>query len=345
MTPLSRERIRAFMRAFPDAQSDLPLRTKTYLKIGGPARLFFETDDGDRLVHAIRVARAADIPVAILGGGSNLLVADAGYEGVVVQNTDRDIRIKEDRITAAAGAITALIARKSVDSGLAGFEWGVGIPGTIGGAVYGNAGCFGGEMRDVVESVEAYFFDQDMTMTCTENVRTVRRGPAGSDKGRSGKKRAGMGCRFGYRDSRFKHETGLILRVTVQLKAGDLAASKKKMDAIIAARKTTQPQGAFSAGCLFKNYEIHADQPSAITNIPSEFRRTGTIPAGWLIDTCGLKGTRIGDAEVSRVHANFIVNRGHATAEDIHALYLLIQKRVQEKTGIVLENEVQFLGF
>ncbi len=329
MTPLAEKQIEDFVAAFPGAQRDVAMHRQTYLKIGGPARLFLSSDDSEEIVEAIRKAMALDIPYAMLGGGSNVLIADSGFEGVILQSTDRSIEVEGVHVTAAAGAITGLVARKSVDAGLTGFEWGVGVPGSIGGAVYGNAGCFGGETKDAVSSVRAYSIEND-------EIRDY----------------SNAECEFGYRESRFKCEPHFILSATLELARGDQNESRKQMDDIVAKRKATQPQGSFSAGCLFKNHEatssvILSEVEGSLfqEKIPSEFITSGKIPAGWLIDQCGLKGTRVGDAEVSDVHANFIVNRGKATAEDIHGLFELIQKSVQEKTGIRLQNEVQFLGF
>ena len=339
MNPLTSDQVSKFQSAFPSTELDVDMSRRTYLKIGGPARLFLSLDNNDDLISAIREANALKIPFAILGGGSNILVSDTGYEGLILQSTDREIIVDEERITASAGAITALVARKSVEAGLGGFEWGIGVPGTIGGAVYGNAGCFGGEVKDVVESVDVYSPARQEIMTLTNED-----------------------CCFAYRDSLFKTEQHLILRAIFKLGEGDHEASRLKMDEIFSTRKKTQPQGAFSAGCLFKNYEttpnsslsrrgknnsspLEGEVRRGLFNIPDQFLKSKVIPAGWLIEQCGLKGKRVGDAEVSDVHANFIINRGKATANDIHGLFQMIQKSVQEKTGILLQNEVQFLGF
>ncbi|MCR4278688.1 MAG: UDP-N-acetylmuramate dehydrogenase [bacterium] len=330
MKQLSSQIIDEFVKAFPGTKQNVEMSRHTFLKIGGFASLFLAEENDEVLINAVRFARVNNIPMYVLGGGSNLLIADAGFEGLILQSTNRSINVNKDRITASAGAITAMVARKSVDAGLEGFEWGIGVPGTIGGAVFGNAGCFGGEMKDVVESVSTYFMERDHVETCSVSSQDDETKGGGS-------------CAFGYRNSRFKHEPCFILSATLHLQKGDQEESQKKMNDIISARKKTQPQGTFSAGCLFKNFEVNGTEFSPQIQIPPDFMQSRAIPAGWLIDTCGLKGTRVGDAEVSTVHANFIINRGNATAENIHELFLLIQKSVQEKTGIKLENEVQFL--
>ncbi len=227
---------------------------------------------------------------------------------------------------AAAGCFTGLVAKQRQLSGLTGFEWGVGVPGTIGGATYGDAGCFGGEMKDVVAAVDAY--------DVTNRTRVTY---------------SNADCRFGYRDSRFKHEPHVILSTTLELKAGDAAVAKARIDEIMAKRKETQPQGAFTAGCLFKNYEF--SDPSDIVklqredDVPQTFLDAKRIPAGWLVDRLGLKGQTVGKAQVSPVHGNFLVNLGGATAQDVLALSSLVKMKVRDELGVLLEDEVQYLGF
>ena len=219
-----------------------------------------------------------------------------------------------------------LLARATAEAGLTGFEWGAGVPGTIGGAVYGNAGCFGGEVRDVVVSVDAY----DVT-----NRKRVTYPNAE--------------CRFGYRDSRFKHEPHVILSITMELKIGDVASAKAKIDGIMEKRKASQPQGTFSAGCLFKNFEFtdssEIEKLQREDEVPEEMLKSKRISAGWLIDKLGLKGTTVGRAQISPVHGNFLVNLGGARAQDVLALSSLVKMKVRDELGVMLEEEVQYLGF
>lgn len=299
----------------------------TYLKIGGPARLYVICDTTDDLVRAVQLAQKLQIPWYVFGGGSNLLVADEGYEGLVIQAADKRIAIDGTRVTAAAGAYTALIARMAADAGLVGFEWGVGVPGTIGGATYGNAGCFGGEMKDVVREVHVYDVAHAARVTLT-----------------------GEECGFGYRDSRFKHERCIILDVVMEFQTGDINTAKVKVEDIMSKRKLSQPQGAFSAGCLFKNFD-YTDE-SALDGlrregdeIPASMLSQKRIAAGWLIEKLGLKGKTIGHAQVSPVHGNFLVNLGGATASDVIALSSFVKMKVRDELGILLEDEVQYLGF
>lgn len=298
----------------------------TYLKIGGPARLYFVASTSDEIVAAVEKAKELGIPWAVIGGGSNLLVSDDGFDGVVIQANDRSYSIDGENVTAAPGMFTGLLAKATADAGLAGFEWGVGVPGTIGGATYGNAGCFGGEMKDVVTSVDAYDVANGKRVTYSN-----------------------ADCRFGYRDSRFKHEPHVILATTITLGRSEKGVGRRKIEEIMAKRKDTQPQGAFSAGCLFKNFEFRdeteLEKLKREDEVPPEFLAAHRIPAGWLVDKLGLKGKTIGKAQVSPVHGNFLVNLGGATAKDVIALSSFLKMKVRDELGILLEDEVQYLGF
>ncbi len=298
----------------------------TYLKIGGPARLYVTGDSPEKILDVLRLAHQLEIPWFILGGGSNVLVSDQGFEGVVIQPTSRAYSIEGERVTAEVGVFTGLLARAAASAGLEGFEWGIGVPGTIGGAIYGDAGCFGGEMRDAVESVDAYDVLRDQRVTYTNAE-----------------------CRFGYRDSRFKHEPHVLFSTTLRLRTGRKEVAMKKLEDIMAKRKDSQPQGAFSAGCLFKNVEYTDDylieRLRRRVTVPDAMLQAHRIPAGWLIDQLGLKGMTIGKAQVSSVHGNFLVNLGGATAADVIALSSLVKMKVRDEYGLLLEDEVQLLGF
>ena len=262
----------------------------------------------------------------MFGGGSNILVADAGFEGLVIQSGLRDLKVEGDRVMAGSGYITGLVARKAVDAGLAGFEWAIGVPGTIGGAVYGNAGCYGGEIKDVIESVDAYRLSDGQRVTYTN-----------------------ADCAFGYRESRFKKERHLILGCTIHLTSGDSAASKKRMQEIVEMRKEKQPLEKSSAGCAFKNVEFsntsEIKKLRDAIDVPEEMIRSGKISSGWLIQRLGVDDLSVGGISVSDKHGNFLVNNGSASAKDVIALIDLVKKKVRELSGIELHEEVQLLGF
>lgn len=298
----------------------------TNLRIGGPARLYVALGSAEEIINAVHAAEAADIPWYIFGGGSNLLVADNGFEGLVIQSTLRDLAIVGDRITVGAGVITALVARKAAEAGLTGFEWAIGVPGTIGGAVYGNAGCYGGEMKDVVTSVDAYDVANRKRVTYTN-----------------------ADCVFAYRESRFKKERHLIFGCTITLAPGDAAAAKARMNEIVNTRKEKQPLDASSAGCAFKNYEFtDASNIAALQSIvpvPQAMIDAKRIPAGWLIDQAGLLGASVGNIAVSQKHGNFLVQKSGATASDTVKLMQHIKQTVRGRFGVELQEEVQLLGF
>lgn len=327
MNQLTEQQLASFIAAVPSVKQNEQMAAHTYLKIGGPARLYLVAQDADTVVEAVKQAKELKIPWYVFGAGSNLLVADEGFQGVVIQAMDRSFSIDDETVTSAPGMFSAMLAKTLADEGLIGFEWGVGLPGTIGGAVYGNAGCFGGEMKDTVTFVEAYDVAHDKGVVYSNAE-----------------------CRFGYRDSRFKHEPHLILKVAMKLARGDRGDARKKIDEIMAKRKDTQPQGAFTAGCMFKNFE-YTDE-SALEKlrrdgdeVPADMLASKRIAAGWLIDKLGLKGTTIGKAQVSPVHGNFLVNLGGASAKDVIALSSFVKMKVRDELGILLEDEVQVLGF
>jgi UDP-N-acetylmuramate dehydrogenase len=327
MRKLTDIKISSFLSELPSIKRDELMSSHTSLKIGGAARLYVVVQSADECVRVFQTAKSLDIPFFVFGGGSNLLVSDDGFEGVIVQFADRSSSINETTITAGAGAITGVLARNSAQSGLMGFEWGVGIPGTVGGAVFGNAGCYGGEMKDVVVSVDVFDISKNDRKTISKTD-----------------------CAFGYRDSIFKHESHVIFSVELELKKGDVASALRTADEIMAKRKTSQPQGSFSAGCLFKNFEFEDESAleklrTRAEEIPEIMLTQKRISAGWLIDLLGLKGTKIGNAQISPTHGNFFLNLGGARAQDVVALSSLVKMRVRDDLGIILEDEVQLLGY
>ena len=296
----------------------------TNFRIGGPARWFLEIKSEEDLVQAVRIAKEAQVPYFFMGGGSNLLVSDKGFDGLVIKMAMRAFTIEGTEVEAEAGAIVIALARKTVEAGLKGFEWAISLPGPIGGAVRGNAGCFGAEMKDVVTSARVLHDDTILELTNEE-------------------------LKFGYRDSHLKHQKDIVLSVKLQLENGDRAELEKRMEEILHTRKTTQPISCGSAGCLFKNYEIknEEEQKEILEHLqlPDAMLARGQISAGWLVDQMGLKGATMGDAQISEVHANFLLNLGNATAEDVLHLITLIKTKAKELYGIDMHEEVQTVGF
>ncbi|MDP2642709.1 MAG: UDP-N-acetylmuramate dehydrogenase [Candidatus Peregrinibacteria bacterium] len=282
-----------FTKIFPEALINEPLDKYCTLRVGGPADFFCKAKDIETLQNLINFAKENTLPYFILSGGTNVLFDDKGFRGLTIKMDLKNLEIKDEFITADAGVIVALMMNKALASGLTGFEKWFGLPGTVGGAVRGNAGCNGLETKDIL--VKATLLNPETGEIHEEET-------------------AYFG--FGYRDSKIKHSNEIILNATFKLKKGEPEKVENP-------RVFTQPKG-MSAGSFFKN--------------PSPEN-----PAGMLIDKAGLKGTRIGNAQISDVHANFIVNLGGATAKDIKDLAALAKSTVKEKFGIELEEEVQIL--
>lgn len=324
---LTTSQVAAYLSRLPQTIEHESMARHTSLRLGGPARLYAVAESSDILLQAVEAALELEIPWYVFSGGSNLLVADAGYEGVVIQAAQRGLIIEDTTVRVESGAITALVARRSVEAGLTGFEWAVGLPGTIGGAIYGNAGCFGGEMREAVESVDAFRLRDRVRLQLPK-----------------------ADCHFSYRDSVFKHEPHVILGCTLKLAAAeDPVASKTKLEEIMRHRRDDQPLGQSSAGCIFKNVEVQDDSDleklAHQVEVPSTMRVAKRLSAGWLIEQAGLKGRAVGAFEVSPKHGNFFVNTGSGQAKDAVTLIALVKQEVRERFGLELEEEVQLLGF
>lgn len=297
-------------------QKNIFLRDHTTFKIGGPAKYFFIAKTKRDLISAIKAAKKLKLPFFILGRGSNLLVSDKGYPGLIInfQFSPAFLEkggVQKNKIVVGAGTRLA----KLVSFGL---EWAAGIPGTVGGAVFGNAGAFGKLMEDVVESVEVF-------NAKTEKIEIFRN----------------KDCQFGYRQSIFKKKKNLIvLSVKIKSRKSDW----KKIKEYLNYRRQRHPRLP-SAGSIFKNFQF---SPQLLTKrFPelTQFRESGDIPAAFLISECGLKGKKVGDAQISEKHSNFIVNLGNARAKDVIKLINLAKKRVKERFGIEMEEEIQYLGF
>ncbi len=285
-------------------QEQAPLAPYTTFRIGGAADLLLEAADVSQLQEAWKAAQACDVRCLVLGRGSNILMADRGFRGLVVINRCRGWKLNlTGGLTVASGVPLSEVARQTAASGWAGLEWSVGIPGSVGGAVVGNAGAQGGYIADVLQSV---------TVLDHGELRTL----------------AGAQLGMGYRTSLFKAQPTnngrpLILEATFALRPGDAPALQQQM-----------------AEWLRWRAERHPQEPSA----GSVFKRTTQYPAGFLIEQAGLKGKRRGDAQVSPKHANFIVNLGSATAADVRALVEEVRDTVQARFGLGLELEIEILG-
>ena len=284
-------------------KENVSLAPYTSARIGGPADVLITVESADELARTIKLLQKQEIDYILLGGGSNVLVSDRGVRGVVVLNRAKGVRFHggdQPSVTAESGVIFSNLANRCAVKGLSGLEWAATVPGTIGGAVYGNAGAFGGDMAGNLVWAELL----------TEN-------------GRERFTAEQMG--YGYRTSLLKRGEldGIVLCAELRLENSTRAAVSTTVEQFGAHRKATQPPGA-SMGSMFKNPD-------------------GDY-AGKLIEAAGLKGTRVGNAEISPVHGNFFINHGATRAEEIRALIELVIKTVKEKQGVDLELEVELVG-
>lgn len=286
-----------------------PLARHTTARVGGPAELFLSVSSADQLLAAVEVAYAAGLHYFVLGGGSNVLVADSGVSGLVILNRARKVTFRHSGAgvvcVAESGANLSALARQCISRGLGGLEWAVGVPGTVGGAVVGNAGAHGSDMDAIFLAATIWEPGYGVRVYNREDMA------------------------YGYRDSVLKREQGddrsrrVVLSAELRLKPEPVDVLTARAEGFTAHRKERQPGGA-STGSMFKNPENYY--------------------AGYLIDTAGLKGFRIGDAVISEKHANFFINDGEATAEDIRALIAEAWNSVREQFGVEMELEVELVG-
>ena len=282
-------------------QQHILLDKCTTLRVGGPADYFAEPASERELAVLLNAAKEAGLPVLLMGNGSNLLVRDGGFRGLVIRLGKAFSRIEpwEHGLKAQAGALLSVLACEAAAASLTGLEFAQGIPGTVGGGVYMNAGAYGGELGKSIESV---------TVLDRGAVREI---PGGD-------------MRFGYRHSRAMEEKWIVLGARFRLEKGEKEQIDAAMRDYAARRKEKQPLNYPSAGSFFKRPEGHF--------------------AGALIEGAGLKGQKIGGAQVSEKHAGFLINAGGATASDFLELMKLVQEKVQTAYGVALEPEVRIVG-
>lgn len=284
-------------------QEQVSLAPYTSARTGGPADALLTARSADELAHFVQTCWQHDLPFTMLGGGSNVLVSDAGVRGIVILNRAKETEFRPGTVPtihAESGTVFSNLAHRAAAKGLAGLEWAIAVPGTVGGAVYGNAGAFGGDTSQNLIRAEI-LSESGRHWWSTEKLE------------------------YGYRTSALKRAHGkvVVLAAEFALINGDPAQIQLVAEGFTERRKATQPPGA-SMGSMFKNP-------------PGDF-------AGRLIEAAGLKGTRIGNAEISPVHGNFFVNHGETKSADIKKLIDLTQKTVFKKFDVKLELEVELLG-
>lgn len=291
---------------------NVPLAPLTTFKIGGPADWVVDVHGAQEIRGVIEAARRAEMPVMVLGGGSNLLVADAGVRGVVLRmRGGQVIQLTADRIRADAGVTINGLVRWTLVAGQAGLEAWAGTPGTVGGAIHGNAHFRGRPIGDLVAGV--------VVVTREGDVQAL----------------AAPAMEFGYDYSRLQRTREVLVSADFVVRPGETAALRAVARESLAFRKRTQPLASPSAGCIFQNPD------------PARDRLPEGIPysAGALVDRAGLKGTAVGRARVSATHGNFIVNEGGASAADVRRLVEMCKARVREAFGVELREEIVYAGF
>ena len=281
---------------------DEPMSGHTTFRIGGPADWFVTPSRTEEVRGIIELCRQQAVPYYIIGNGSNLLVGDKGYRGVIIQVYRKmsGISTEGERICAQAGALLSKVAAAAYSAGLTGMEFASGIPGTLGGAVRMNAGAYGGEMKQIVESAEVLTADGEILTLPVEEL--------------------GMG----YRTSVISRNDYVALGAVLNLQQGEREEIRGKMEELKRKRIEKQPLEYGSAGSTFKRPEGYF--------------------AGKLIEEAGLRGYRVGDAQVSEKHCGFVINRGNATAAEVVQLMNDVVERVKDTSGVTLEPEVKRIG-
>jgi UDP-N-acetylmuramate dehydrogenase len=283
------------------------LAPHTTFRIGGPADFFYPASTPEELIKGINTAKEFSLPYFVLGGGSNLLVSDSGFRGLIIKNLCRKVLIQENKVSAQSGTLLSELVDLSEELGLADLEFAAGIYGTLGGAVYGNAGAFGKAICEVL--------DEGIILTSKGKLEIVNRDY----------------FEFDYRHSKLKSSRDILLSATLVLQKEDREKIRKKIEENLKVRKSRLPEEEGSAGSFFKN-------------IKSSKTCSSGVSAGYLLEQVGAKEMRMGDAKVFSKHANIIINAGNATSEQVRNLTRILKEKVKEKFNIELEEEVIYLG-
>jgi UDP-N-acetylmuramate dehydrogenase len=305
------------LSAIPNVQLfvNAPLARYTRFEIGGPARMLANISSVEALAETLQLAKDSGTPHALIGGGTNLIVDDEGFPGVVIRYVANNIEIDGTRVRVEAGAVLQDLVDQTIDAGLKGLETMTGIPGWVGGAIYGNAGAYGHSIQECVESVR--FFDGSKTCElCSDKVD------------------------FSYRNSIFKRfKDWVVLDATLRLNKSDPAELRATADGILKIRNEKYPPTMKCAGSIFKNLML-ADLPAGVT-VPDKVVREGKVPSAYFLELAGAKGLAIGGLRVADYHANLIYNEGGGTARDLWHLIETLKVGVCDKFGVRLEEEVQ----
>lgn len=293
----------------------------TRFGIGGPAALFVDTESPDAFTAALKHVRTSGAPFVVIGGGTNLVVSDAGFDGTVLRFRGARVEQREHVMRAQAGAVLQDLVDRSIEAGLQGLQSMTGIPGYVGGAVYGNAGAYGQSVHQVLQAIT--FTDGDVVRTF-DNAQ----------------------CEFTYRESIFKrNKNWVILSADFLLVPADGAELRTTADGIRKIRDAKYPPTMKCAGSIFKNL-FFARLPAPVqAEVPNNLVRDGKVPSAWFLEQVDVKGMRVGDIQVADYHANLIYNDGQGAAGDLVTVIRELKRRVRQRFGFDLEEEVQYVGF
>ncbi|MDD2807082.1 MAG: UDP-N-acetylmuramate dehydrogenase [Patescibacteria group bacterium] len=313
----------------PEIKENEALAPYTTFKIGGPAKYFLEAKNNVELVKALQVVASTGLNYIVIGGGSNLLVSDSGFDGLVIRQLNNQFKIDGDKVMTESGAKVADVLAATLTAGLIGWAWAAGLPGLIGGAIRGNAGAYGEAMSNITESVEVFRAGKTEILTNEQ-------------------------LKFSYRHSLVKDEKMVILAATLKLKKGDPTVDEELVKKYLDHREKTQPLDLPNPGCAFKNInlqEVQIDQAKVIKALDiteAEWQaatKYNKLSVSFIFDKMNWKGKTIGGAKVSEKHGAFIVNAGEAKAEHVIMLMSELKMRVRNELGLALEEEIQLVGF
>ena len=299
--------------------TDAPLSRYTRFGIGGPADIYAETESVEAFIAALATARGSGMEIMVIGGGTNLIVSDAGFRGIVLRYRGDRLLAASGRVQADAGAVLLDLVDFAIARGLAGLETLSGIPGSVGAAIYGNAGAYGHSISERV--VKVRFYDG-------QAVRIFDHAE----------------CQFQYRESIFKrHKDWIVFSTELRLDVADARTLRETSDSILKVRNEKFPVTMKCAGSIFKNLLIRELPAEVAAQVPDSAVREGKVPAAWFLEQVGAKGMVLGDIHVATYHANLIYNAGAGTAADLCALIQELKRRVAGRFGIEIEEEVQYV--
>jgi UDP-N-acetylmuramate dehydrogenase len=302
-------------------RENIALKDLSTFKIGGKAKYVVFAENNDDVIDALRFSQENNLPIGMIGAGCNLIITDDDIEGLIIKMNTKSIHIKDKLIFAEAGLSLAALAALGHKHNLTGLEWAPSVPSSVGGAIRGNAGAFGGETKDKLKQVRIYRDGQIIDIETTA-------------------------LDFQYRYSAFKEANNkdIILGGLFELEQGNVIESQKQVRDNIIRKNQNQPVGVACSGCIFKNYEGNVDI-SLYDKYPelAKFVENGIIPSGYLIEKSGLKGISCGGIQVSDKHANYMINTGNGKFKEVMQLIQIVKDKVSQEFGVDIEEEVSYL--